>query len=471
LKSGQQVTLGDDFNTTVLGFSGVSGATDSMTLIMDNETASTDLDVAAIDVQNVESVTIQSSGNVTTSTTLQNLLDDFTGDATTITVTGDTSLNLDLNIDAPSSGSRSVTVDASGNTSFVDIAGATQASVSYSMTGTAGNDTLTLNGSGGTLIGGAGNDTLTGGSGNDTITTGDGTNTIAMSAGTDTITLGGGVDTLTVNAGAVTASAQVTTLQTDAIDTGIYTVIVNGNSYQTVFATDNDTTVAAFATAHATQILSDTGVTVVKTNNGTDDVLTFTGAAAGTAFSAASTYFDAIVPEASIAITTAGIAGVTTNTTVNGFSTGTTDDIIGIDVSAVNAVSGIINLTAFTGTNVADTDAVVFLNYVSGTAISSNTTGQNLIKVAYSNTINAFSDVATAINADNITAEANVTDNDVIAMTFYDADSGAAEIGFVRQDQTQAALDDNLEFIEVATMQMTITEYNALAAGNFDFLP
>jgi hypothetical protein len=116
LKSGQQVTLGDDFNATTLAFSSVAGSSDSTTLILDNETASTDTDVASIDIQNVESVTIQSSGNVTTSTTAQNLIDDFTGDATTVTVTGDTSLNLDLNIDAPSSGSRSVTVDASANT-------------------------------------------------------------------------------------------------------------------------------------------------------------------------------------------------------------------------------------------------------------------------------------------------------------------------------------------------------------------
>jgi hypothetical protein len=470
LKSGQQVTLGDDFNATTLAFSGVSGSSDSATLVMDNETASTDLDVASVDIQNVESITINSSGNVTTSTTVQNLLDDFTGDATTITVTGETSLNLDLNIDAPSSGSRSVTVDASANTAFVDIAGATQASVSYSMTGTAGNDTLTLNNSGGTLNGGAGNDTLVGGSGNDTITTGDGTNSVTMSAGTDTITVGAGVDTLTVGAAAVTAAAQVTTIQPLGMDSGTLIVTVNGQLYQEAYATSADATAAAFVASNAAAILADTGVTVVKTADGADDILTFTGAAAGTAFVTSNSYSDASVPESGTTITIAGVAGVTTNTTVSGFSTGSTDDIIAIGVAAVNGTTGIVNLTGFDGANVSNGDAVVLLDYTSGAAISSATTGQNLIKVAYSNTINAFSDVSTAIDADNITAEANVTDDDVIAMAFYDADAGNVEIGFLRQDQTQAALDDNLEFVEVATMAMTITEYNALSASNFSFV-
>jgi hypothetical protein len=469
LKSGQQITLGDDFNTTVLGVA-ASGSSDTITIVLDNETASTDLDVAALDIQNVETVTIQSSGNVTTSTTLQNLQDDFTGDATTITVTGDTSLNLDLNIDAPSSGSRSVTVDASANTSFVDIAGATQASVSYSITGTAGNDILTLNGSGGTLVGGAGNDTLTGGAGNDTITTGEGTNGVGMSAGTDTITVGSGVDTLTVNAAAVTSAAQVTTLQSAGLDIGVLTVTVDGKVYNTAFDTDADTTVAAFVTAHATNILSDSGVTVVKTGDVADDILTFTGASAGTAFVAVGTYFDATVGETATAITTAGIAGVTTNTTVTGFSTGTNDDIISVDVSAVNATGGIVNVTGFDGANVVGADAVVLLDYVAGVNISSATTGQNIIKVAYSNTLNQFSDVSTALDINNIIAEANITDNDVITMAFYDADSGNAEIGFLRQDGTQTSIDNALEFVEVATMAMTITEYNALSASNFSFV-
>jgi hypothetical protein len=327
-----------------------------------------------------------------------------------------------------------------------------------------------LNNSGGTLVGGAGNDTLVGGSGNDTISTGDGTNSVTMSAGTDTITVGAGVDTLTVGAAAVTASAQVTPIQPAGMDSGTLIVTVNGQLYQEAYATSADATAAAFVASNAAAILADTGVTVVKTADGADDILTFTGAAAGTAFVTSNSYSDASVPESGTTITIAGVAGVTTNTTVSGFSTGSTDDIIAIGVAAVNGTTGIVNLTGFDGANVSNGDAVVLLDYTSGAAISSATTGQNLIKVAYSNTINAFSDVSTAIDADNITAEANVTDDDVIAMAFYDADSGNAEIGFLRQDQTQAALDDNLEFVEVATMAMTITEYNALSASNFSFV-
>jgi hypothetical protein len=142
LTVGQKVTLADDFNATVLAFSGATGTTDTATIVLDNETASTDTDVASIDIQNIETLTVQSSGNsASTSTTAENLIDDLVGDATTITVTGDTSIDLDLNIDAAASGARSVTVDASANTAFVDIeaaagAGGTAAEdSSYSITG------------------------------------------------------------------------------------------------------------------------------------------------------------------------------------------------------------------------------------------------------------------------------------------------------------------------------------------------
>jgi len=473
LKSGQQVTLGDDFNATTLAFSSVAGSSDSTTLILDNETASTDTDVASIDIQNVESVTIQSSGNVTTSTTAQNLIDDFTGDATTVTVTGDTSLNLDLNIDAPSSGSRSVTVDASANTAFVDIAGATQASVSYSITGSAGNDTLTLNNSGGTLIGGAGNDTLVGGTGNDTIQTGDGTNSVTMSSGTDTITVGAGADTLTVGALAVTGTAQVSTLQSTAFDEGYIEAVINGTVYRESFSTSADITVNNFVINQGAAILSEQGVTASKTADVADDIISLSGATSGAAFTVSGNFVDGGAVKNVALITIAGTIGVTTNTTVSGFSTGTTDDVIAIDVSVVNGTTGVDNLTDSDAQDVAAGATVALISYTAGTAFQDTDNiadGLNLIKVAYTNTINSFADLSTAIDADNITLDAGPADNDAFALTFYDADAGNAEVGFLIQDAGGAGLDDNLEFVEVATMAMTIAEYNALGTANFSFV-
>ena len=107
LKSGVTVTFLDDFNASTLALSSAGGSSDSLTIALDNETASTDTDVASIDVQNTETLTITSSGNAT-ATTIQNVIGDataggtgITGDATTITINGDTSLGVDIDMDEP----------------------------------------------------------------------------------------------------------------------------------------------------------------------------------------------------------------------------------------------------------------------------------------------------------------------------------------------------------------------------------
>jgi hypothetical protein len=342
LTSGQTITLLDDFNSTVMAFGSVTGSTDSATVVLDNETDATDLDVAALDIQNVETVTIQSSGNVTTSTTLQNLVDDFTGDATTINVTGDTSLDLDLNIDAPTSGTRAVVVDASANTAFVDIAAATQATVSYSITGTAGDDTLTLNNSGGTLIGGAGDDQLNTGTGNDTVDGGDGDDTIAVSTGTDTLTGGAGVDTFDFAGIGTDAVVQVSTIAAiafDDIDISI-SVTIDGRVYTTAYATAHDTMLTNFVTAHAASILADTGVTVSRTVVATatsDDALVFTGAATGAAFTIAASGLDAgVTLLLAVTATTAATPSVTQMATITDF--GASDIIDFIDAMTETTV-------------------------------------------------------------------------------------------------------------------------------------
>ena len=343
LKSGQKITVADDMAATVFTVHAATGSSDSLSVVLDNETAATDLDVASIDVQNVESLTITSSGySSSVSTTAENLVDSLTGDATTITVNGDTSLDLDLAIDAPTSGSRSVSVDASGNTAFVNIEAAANSKVSYSITGTAGKDTLALNATGGTLTGGAGNDTLTGGTGKDTISGGAGDDHIDTSLNVDTITTGAGKDTIDVDSVGAGAVAQVST--SADVDGGLTTVAaeddlivtLNGQTYKQDILTDGDTAddiAADFVATHASSILSTHGVTVVRTGTDAAAVLTFTGKADGTAFTVGVQLSDGgTLADVAVTATTAPVTAAEgdLSSTITDFSTTDIIDTVGL---------------------------------------------------------------------------------------------------------------------------------------------
>jgi hypothetical protein len=142
------------------------------------------------------------------------LIDDLYGDFTTVTVGGDTSIDLDLSIEGAGATftARAVTVSAATNTAFVDITAGASTVVSYTITGSPGNDSITGNALAGVLNGGAGNDTITGGNGNDTISLGDGNDTIVVSYGIDNVTGGAGNDTYDINATGVTAVQEKQTI-------------------------------------------------------------------------------------------------------------------------------------------------------------------------------------------------------------------------------------------------------------------
>jgi hypothetical protein len=495
LKSGQQVTFLDDFNATVLAGSSVSGSADSLTLVLDNETANSDLDIASVDTQDFESLTINSSGN-STATTIQNAIGNgaaggaaLTGDATSITITGDTSLQLDVSTDTASgnTATRAITVDASANTAFVNIIAEAQARNSYTITGTAGNDTLTLNASGGTLTGGAGNDTLTGGNGNDTIDAGDGTNSIFASNGTDSITLGAGVDTITFGEMDITGVAQ----------TG--TITLGDGTGDNVWAAGDTITVTIDSVAR-TYTVSSAEVAGIESAGGDNDVdtqqigvglsnfinqsysqisaavsanvVTITAGTVGTSFTLAAADSDAIAT----AIGAAGIANVAplaVASTIVGFSTGTTDDIISIDVSEINALNSITDLTNDDGLSVSGGDAAVILDYTVGIAITADSTANaaTIIKAAFSNTLNSDANFDAAYNAANITLDAGAGDGDVILSTYYDADDGNMIVGFITQANGDGAvIDDDATFTQIASAAMTSAEYTALSASNFTFV-
>ncbi len=353
LTAGDKVTMGDDFAAedttfTVIGASYTAPAT-SLNLVLDNETASTDVDMQKIDAQNIATLNIESSGFSSSSTaaTAVNLIDDLTGDATTITLTGDTSLNLDANIDAVQTATtattaRAVTVDASGmtGTAFLDFAAAANTKLTYTVTGTANADTLVANASGSTLTGGAGADTLTGGLLVDTISGGDGKDHIDVSNGADSLTGGAGADTYDVNLQSTAAVAQVTT--TGDIDGGLTTVAADDNLivkldgavYKLDVATNGDTAddiAGDFVTTYAATILAAHGVTVTRAANSASTGIVFTGKADGTSFTVDATLDDAGSAVAVAETTSAtGTAAGDVASTITDFAVGDIMDTVGL---------------------------------------------------------------------------------------------------------------------------------------------
>jgi hypothetical protein len=417
LTSGQTIQFLDDFNSSTFTFNRVTGSSDSATITLDNATASTDTDVAAIDIQDVETLTINSNGNVSTSTTAQNLIDDLTGDATTITVGGDTSIDIDLNIDAPSSGSRTVTVDASSNTAFVTNAAAANTSVAYNITGTDGADTLVLNATTGTLDGGAGNDILTSGAGSDTVTGGAGNDHIDVSTGTDTLSGGAGNDTYDLASQGTLAVAQVS--QTAALQSGItgatgdtISLNIDGRVYSQFYATSEAATAQAFVTAHAATILSTHGVTVITTDTSTK--LQATGKSDGTAFTMTSIDTDAGVDTAvAVTIGTAGVTGVTQDANISDFASGDILDFADIaNETTLTYYEGVVASATANDTVMVLTDAAGFADAEAVEdaiiANAANSVVGNDAVIAFFNSTLGHAQVIVDDNADNAADAANL---------------------------------------------------------------
>jgi len=489
LTSGAKITFADDLNDATLTFKSVSGSSDTAHIVYDNETASTDTDLGSIDIQNVESVTFESLGKAGTDQTAgasTNSSGTFNGDATTITIIGDTAFDFDPAIDAASTGaagSRAVTIDASGSTGAVDIATAASAgtgSVTYTITGTANADIINnanaTNAS--TLTGGAGNDTITGGSGNDTIDlSGGGANTLNISSGTDTVTNGAGVDTFLFEEADVTAVAQVTTITFGGTpangDNLTFTVGGTAKIFTIGSGITDGTSVGVDLALLETEVVS------FLTNEFGDQGTITASATAVAAIFTATTSVDATVTitcapgsgdgvTETVAETIAGVDAVSVQTNITGFSTGTVDDIIKFDVSQITAVGGIGTLSDSDG-DVIGSDDVVVHTHTAGTtdALTAVDDGANVIKIAYSNTLNSFSDISTSLNASNIVLDTALSATDVIAAVYYDADAGAAVFGFIADTDGSDDLDNACTFNEIGTATMTIASYNALDASNF----
>jgi hypothetical protein len=328
------------------------------------------------------------------------------------------------------------------------------------------------------MTAGAGADTITGGAGADTIIGGDGIDTVTPGAGADSLTLGAGADIVIMGAIDVTAVAQVSThaasLTLAANDSVIVTVGTVAKTYalSAQDVTGNATLDAVELEANLANFINSsfTGVTAAIT--GGDLVITAdtTVDATPTVTLVETTAGNGVIADTA---TTAGVDAVAVATTVTDFDTSAAGDVIHIDVSVVEGHAGVTKLSDGDG-NVAAGDTVVILDYTVGTAFSDTdgvADGQNVIKAAYSSTLNSAANFDAAYNANTITLDNALADNDAITAVFYDADSSQAVLGFILQANSDGAvIDDDATFNEIGRFTMTQADYTLLNADDFAFI-
>jgi len=163
--------------------------------------------------------------------------------------------------------------------------------------------------------------------------------------------------------------------------------------------------------------------------------------------------------------------------TILDFVVGASGDDIDIDISAINTEisANLVDSAGDVATN--GSDDFVIATYTNATALTAanilNTA--NLIKVAYSSGINAFSNVDLA--SGNITLDAKSGGNaDGILFMFYDADDGKANLGILADTDADASATagvydgTNTTFTSLALVTMSTTDYGLIVAGNFDFV-
>lgn len=373
VKSGQTITLVDDAasssSITMQGATRTAPAA-SLTLVLDNDTAATDTDIAGtLDIQNASTLNLQSFGVPSTSTasSAANDISGLSGDFTAINISGDTSISLALAIDAAgalSDTARTVTVDASGmsGTATATFTVADDAStvdtdrlITYKITGTANADTITATyaDAGNTLAGAAGNDTITGGNGADAITGGEGNDLINITVGADTVTGGAGNDTFDTNI-ATTAVAQANTI---TLDNGASTAEDTWTLGDTITITLNGVaetytlTAADVATDETTNGGSNEDAIVVGqslanfinlkfgstvTATASSGVVTLTADTAGTPFTLAVTDSDSTATAVAAATSTVNVGDV--NTTITDFAVGDVIDTQGLTALGTNYI-------------------------------------------------------------------------------------------------------------------------------------
>jgi Ca2+-binding RTX toxin-like protein len=160
--------------------------------------------------------------------------------------------------------------------------------------------------------------------------------------------------------------------------------------------------------------------------------------------------------------------GSTNYVTITDFevSASGTNDVLMIDSSTINSN----NISYSNGAAVSNGNHTV-ATYTGSASLASSSATVAIIK-ASSLSYNAFSDVDTAIDANNIKLDGTGTGfaiGEGIIFTYYDIDGGHASVGYIESD-TADTFDDGNTYVEFARVTMTSTEYGNFDADNFNFM-
>lgn len=286
---------------------------------------------------------------------------------------------------------------------------------------------------------------------------------MASTGGTDTVVTFDASNSVSVDLSGITVNdteidvvvGSVTNLDTSVLGTNAKDTITGGNGADTLTGNAGDDT-----------LIGGTGADILNGGTGAD---TFNAVSVGAGDVGADTIttgegIDKIILTDNDAVIK-----------VLDFATGATGDSLNIDVSAISA--DITGTALNDSTNaVAGGDTTVFINYTKGTTLASTSVdaGGNIIKVAYSATINSSADLITALTANSITMDANAAaDSNGYMTTFYDNDGGFASFGILVDtdaDADAAINGSNTTYTEIAQLTMTGVQYTALTIDNFDFV-
>ncbi len=262
--------------------------------------------------------------------------------------------------------------------------------------------------------------------------------------GTTTVT---GAGTFNMDVGEVTTLGNIDLSGMNAQGSASTIILLNDTTVGITYTGGNGTD-AFTGTGGADTITAGLGADTITGNNGADNI---------------------DLTEATASADTVILNDDDATDNITGFTTGATDDVIQIDLTAINAELGgaaevLINSAGVVGTGnnavvqeIAD-EATLTAGQVSDTA--------NIIKFT-TTTLNNYAAFDYSFTTDNGQTSAG----DGIITVFYDADGGFANVGYLLSDNNEVWDDDaNTTFTSLATVTMTATEYGDLAAANFTFV-
>jgi hypothetical protein len=482
----------DAVNALVVALNNATGLTDSVTITTKSVTATQDVDITELNVDNIETVNIvASTGTNASGDTAIDFLANNADEVTALNISG--SADVTLTVEANVLDVAAVAIDASGITGTGDftLTDSSGALVSgSSVTGTANADTFGVQtGTGISYSGGGGKDgftsalaSLAASGANDTsINGGDAVDTLTLSDTANTsITdnhftnisnmeklTSSGTNDVTITTGAAWAAAFDSVTITTAAIANEKSFVYNGGLY------DGDTTITAVM---ATNQLGDaTGEHhTINTGDGKDTItLTSAGFVSAASASIITVGTDAGDDTLTISIGTIAddaIAGVLTIDMGTGADTVTMTKVNGGDtISGINVSSGAVfsiasgdslvtaydKIVGFDMGGSSDTsDTLDFAGTGAVTDFTQSTDSGSILSHALSNGVATFDDAATfdtalVINSGNLSdvtsyLAANTATNDVAAFSYDRDGDGTAESTFVFHNTTI----DSLVFLQ-----------------------